>query len=150
MRFRVLALGGLLAACSGAGSAADAGGRCTLDSECPAVGCQCSGGVSLPSACLCEGGKIAATGDSTGGPQTVCGPGGVCATASDCGQACAQQVGLGGTSGGGGAGGSGGAPCASDAECRPLACACPDAGSTELPTYCVQGSCEPASQCPSC
>ncbi|HUB10207.1 MAG TPA: hypothetical protein VMB50_24600 [Myxococcales bacterium] len=139
MRCWALVLGGLLAACSGSGSGADGGASCTLDSQCPQIGCQCSGGANVPSACLCEGGRAA----------TGCGPGGVCAGASDCEQACAQEVGLGGTTGG--SGGNGGGPlCDNDSDCQPVQCTCPDAGSTALATYCVQGQCEPATSCPSC
>ncbi len=140
MRLGLFALGGLLAACSAGGAGADAGGPCTVDADCPVVGCQCSNGVNLPSACLCEGGRTA----------TGCGPGGVCATAADCAQACAQEQGLGGTTGGSGGGGGGGSPCASNADCQPVACSCADAGATSVTAYCLQGQCVPGSACPAC
>jgi hypothetical protein len=126
----------LLAACSGAGSSADAGG-CKIATDCPEISCQCPGGGTVASFCLCEGGKTT-TGE--------CGPGAVCAQTSDCGTVCSEVTGPGGNpSGGTGGGGGGGNVCASQAECGTLPCAC-DGGTQSVQTYCLQGQCT----CPGC
>lgn len=132
---RWLWIAALLAAC-GNGSAADGGGSCKQATDCPAIDCQCVGGSTVPSYCLCQGG-IATNGN--------CGPGGVCAQTSDCSVVCSDVNGPGGgSSGSGTTGGSGGGPqCASTAQCGLLPC-CADGGMSQ--TYCLQGQCT----CPAC
>ena len=125
----------LLGACS-SGSAADAGG-CTVATDCPEIDCQCVGGSTVSSYCLCQGG-IATNG--------TCDPGAACAQTSDCSTVCADVTGPGGSNGGGTSGGSGGGPtCESQAECGLLPGPC-DGGSQTVQTYCIQGQCT----CPGC
>ncbi len=124
----------LLASCNTGASATDAGG-CKVATDCPEINCQCVGGNTVSSYCLCQGG-IATNG--------TCSPGAVCAQSSDCSTVCADVNGPGGGTGGGTTGGSGGGPqCASQANCGMRSC-CADGGVAQ--TYCIQGQCT----CPEC
>jgi hypothetical protein len=136
--FRLIGLLSALAACSGASPTAADGGDCAIATDCPEIDCQCAGGGTVSSYCICQGG-ITASGK--------CGTGAVCAQANDCTNVCAAvngPSGPGSTTGAGSSGGSG-QPCESQAQCGAQACRC-DAGVQNVQTYCLQGLCS----CPGC
>jgi hypothetical protein len=136
---RGLSVAGLLclfAACNDGTSATDAGGGCQVATDCSEIDCQCAGGTTVPSYCLCQGG-IATNGN--------CGPGAVCAQSGDCDEVCSDLAGPGGSSGGGTTGGgSGGGTQCQGGLCGKLVCCGSDAGPVQ--TYCLGGECT----CPQC